>query len=114
MFVASGPVEFDPGLFTLIIQFEVDADAGESFVRDLTEAVGKSVVKRPGFRASTFQISSDGTRVINYAQWDSAEIYDESMAGADTSAVQEVIVRWGARVVHSDSYRIAATFSSAR
>jgi hypothetical protein len=109
-----GPVQFDPALFTLIIQFEVDAESGESFVRALTAAVEKSIVTLPGFRASTFQLSGDGSRVINYAQWQSAEVYDESMSDADSSAVQEVIQSFGARVVHSDSYSIVATYAANR
>ena len=78
------------------------------------EAVGKSIVKLTGFRNSVFQLSSDHTRVINYAQWESKEIYDRSMSGLDPSEnpVIPVIVRHGARVVHSDSYSIAATFST--
>ena len=28
---------------------------------------------RPGFRSANIHISTDGTRVVNYAQWDSDE-----------------------------------------
>lgn len=107
-------VEIDPALFTLIIQFEVDANAGVAFAHELTEAVAKTIVTYPGFRTSVFSLSSDHTRVINYAQWESKEIYERSMSGTDpkNSPVVQVITRHGARVVHTDSYQVVATFST--
>jgi hypothetical protein len=71
-------------------------------------------VKFPGFRTAVFQVSSDRTRVINYAQWESNEIYHRSMSSIDPNdnPVVEVITRRGARVIHSDSYAVAATFST--
>lgn len=107
-------VKIDPSLFTLIIQFEVDAGSGAAFARELTEAVGKSIVKLAGFRTSVFQLSSDHTRVINYAQWESKEIYERSMADLEPkdNPVIPVMIRHGARVVHSEPYSIVATFST--
>ena len=29
----------------------------------------------PGFRSANIHLSTDGTRVVNYAQWDSAEAF---------------------------------------
>jgi len=58
-------------------------------------------VNLTGFRTSVFQLSSDHTRVINYAQWASKEIYERSMADLEPkdNPVIPVITRHGARDV---------------
>lgn len=109
------PVTVYPDLFTIIIQFDVDAETGEAFIADLTEAVGKTIVHLPGFRGAVFQLSRDGTRVVNYAQWDSAEVYYASMATIEASQdlVSQTIAQHRARVAHAETYRVDATFAAA-
>jgi heme-degrading monooxygenase HmoA len=37
----------------------------------------------PGFRSANIHISTDGTRVVNYAQWDSAEAFAAMQANPE-------------------------------
>jgi quinol monooxygenase YgiN len=39
---------------------------------------------QPGFRSANIHLSTDGTRVVNYAQWDSAEAYLAMLADPTT------------------------------
>ena len=40
--------------------------------------------RRPGVRSANIHLSTDRTRVVNYAQWDSAEAY-QAMLGDETA-----------------------------
>lgn len=106
-------VQIDPDLFTVIVEFDVAAADGESFLDELTAAAEASIVPNPGFRSSVFQISSDHTRVVNYAQWDSEDAYRRSMTSSNPGVgrVRDVVARHGARMVATDFYSIAATFT---
>ena len=60
---------------TLINVFTVEPHQSArlaALLRDVTEQVMRH---RPGFRSANIHVSTDGTRVVNYAQWDSAEDY---------------------------------------
>lgn len=65
---------------TLINVFTVEpANAGElaDLLEDATEAVMQHV---PGFISANIHLSTDGTRVVNYAQWESSEAYQAMLA----------------------------------
>jgi antibiotic biosynthesis monooxygenase (ABM) superfamily enzyme len=65
---------------TLINVFVVEPErAAElaAFLHDATETVMKH---RPGFRSANIHVSTDGTRVVNYAQWDSPQAYQAMLA----------------------------------
>lgn len=70
----------DPNLFTVIIQFEVPTENQKRFAEDLTDTVGRTIATLPGMRSATFFASDDGTTVINLAQWESKEIYEQGQA----------------------------------
>lgn len=99
----------DPDLDTVIVHFDVPPDQQASFVQELVAAVEVSVATLPGFRSATFLVSDDGTRVMNVAQWDSAELYERAMAHdiASDSRVPEVVEGHGAHEAHLDRYRVA-------
>ena len=39
---------------------------------------------QPGFRSANIHLSTDRTRVVNYAQWDSAEAYQAMLTNPAT------------------------------
>jgi heme-degrading monooxygenase HmoA len=60
---------------TLINVFTVEpgkASELAAMLNDATDAVMRHV---PGFVSANIHVSTDGTRVVNYAQWESAEAY---------------------------------------
>ena len=44
---------------------------------------------RPGFSSANIHVSTDGTRVVNYAQWDSAEAYAAMLADSEARVHME-------------------------
>ena len=65
---------------TLINVFTVDPDKAEQLAALLASATENVMRHRPGFRSANIHLSTDRTRVVNYAQWDSAEAYQTMLS----------------------------------
>ena len=68
---------------TLVNVFTLDPARQIELVDALDEATGAIFVTVPGFISANLHTSLDGTRVINYAQWASAQQYQEALQRAD-------------------------------
>lgn len=73
-------IEMNSDYATLINVFTVDPDRAADLAALLDTATEQVMRHRPGFRSANIHISTDGTRVVNYAQWDSAEAYRAMLA----------------------------------
>ena len=60
---------------TLINVFTVEPDRTRALAELLTIATDEVVQHLPGFVSANIHLSTDRTRVVNYAQWDSAEAF---------------------------------------
>ena len=68
-------IEQNSGYATLINVFTVEPDRAAELAALLSTATEDVMRRRPGFRSANIHVSTDGARVVNYAQWDSAEDY---------------------------------------
>jgi quinol monooxygenase YgiN len=102
------------GPYTLIIEFEVEPQHQLPLIESIADEVERSFRNRPGFVAAGFHASADGRRVVNYAQWQSAEAYRAFIdsGGPRNPAIVEAIQRLGARLVHSDHYGVRRVIES--
>lgn len=64
----------------LINVFTVDPKRQTELVDALDRASQEIFTSMPGFLSANLHISLDGTRVVNYAQWASAQQYQDAMA----------------------------------
>jgi quinol monooxygenase YgiN len=62
-------------LATLINVFTVQPDRQRQLVELLVDATDEVMRHLPGFVAANIHASADGTRVVNYAQWESADAF---------------------------------------
>jgi len=62
-------------LTTLINVFTVAPERASELAELLRVATEETMRFVPGFISANIHVSTDGTRVINYAQWQSAEAY---------------------------------------
>lgn len=62
-------------LATLINVFTVAPERASELAELLRVATEEKMQFVPGFISANIHISTDGTRVVNYAQWQSAEAY---------------------------------------
>lgn len=65
---------------TLINVFTVQPDTAMPLA-DLLRAATEDVMRHlNGFRTANIHISTDGTRVVNYAQWETEQAYKDMLA----------------------------------
>ena len=69
---------------TLINVFTVEPDRAAELAALLDTATEEVMRHRPGFLSANIHVSTDGTRVVNYAQWDSAEAYRAMLSDPTT------------------------------
>jgi quinol monooxygenase YgiN len=69
---------------TLINVFTVEPDRAAELAALLDTATQEVMRHRPGFRSANIHVSTDGTRVVNYAQWDSAEAFRAMLSDPTT------------------------------
>ena len=60
---------------TLINVFIVEPDRATELAALLSTSTDEVMRHMPGFRSANIHLSADRTRVVNYAQWDSAEAF---------------------------------------
>jgi quinol monooxygenase YgiN len=77
-------IEKNSGYATLINVFTVEPDRAAELAALLDTATEEVMRQRPGFRTANIHVSTDGTRVVNYAQWDSADAYRAMLADPTT------------------------------
>ena len=70
---------------TLINVFTVAPERQQDLVSALEEATERSIRHRPGFVSVNIHASLDGTRVVNYAQWESREHLEAMLADPDSN-----------------------------
>jgi heme-degrading monooxygenase HmoA len=68
---------------TLINVFTVAPERAAELVGVLRRATEEKMQFVPGFVSANIHVSADGTRVVNYAQWESAEAYQAMFSDPD-------------------------------
>ena len=71
-------IQKDNNIATLINVFTVDPSSQQRLVNMLIETTKQVMKKQEGFISANIQ-SLDGTRVVNYAQWDSKEAFEKRL-----------------------------------
>lgn len=65
---------------TLVNVFTVQADHQRVLADLLITATEEVMQHLPGFVAANIHLSTDGVRVVNYAQWETAEAFQSMLA----------------------------------
>jgi quinol monooxygenase YgiN len=65
---------------TLVNVFTVEPDRAKELAKLLTRATEEVMRHRPGFVSANIHLSTDGTRVVNYAQWESADAFQAMLS----------------------------------
>jgi quinol monooxygenase YgiN len=69
---------------TLINVFTVEPARALELTALLHAATDEVMRHQPGFRSANIHLSTDRTRVVNYAQWDTVESYQAMLANPAT------------------------------
>jgi len=63
-------------LLTLVNVFQTTPENQQKLLDVLTIATEEAMSRQPGFVSANLHRSRDGLRVVNYAQWESAEAFE--------------------------------------
>uniref|UniRef100_UPI0034E01AFE antibiotic biosynthesis monooxygenase n=1 Tax=Streptomyces flavofungini TaxID=68200 RepID=UPI0034E01AFE len=109
----------EPGaIVTVRVDFDApDPGRARAWVDGVIDALDSDPVARPGLLAAHFHVSTDGSKVINYAEWESERAHEDALAaageGIGSPTPQWREVRDFPGVVHDDAvarYRFAYGF----
>jgi quinol monooxygenase YgiN len=67
-------------IFTLIITLEVLPENCDALVDAVSRNARDFMRHQPGFVSTNLHRNADSTRVVNYAQWRSRELYEQARA----------------------------------
>jgi heme-degrading monooxygenase HmoA len=67
-------------LMTLINTFEVEPGNADALIEALARATRDGIGQRKGFISASLHKSEDGSRVVNYAQWESKADFQAMLA----------------------------------
>ena len=73
-------IRTDSDCATLINVFTVEPENAAELATLLASATEDVMQHQPGFRSANIHLSTDHTRVVNYAQWDTAEAYQAMLS----------------------------------
>ncbi|CAM01153.1 antibiotic biosynthesis monooxygenase [Saccharopolyspora erythraea NRRL 2338] len=76
-------INADAEFVTLINVFTVEPDRQRELVDVLARATEEVMRHQPGFVSANLHVGLDGTRVANYAQWESAEHFQRMLANPE-------------------------------
>lgn len=81
---AGGPDAREPGCVVIVdVEFDgADKARQRDWVDGVFEALGTDPAPAPGGISAHFHVSTDGTRVLNYAEWVSAQAHIDALAAA--------------------------------
>ena len=82
---------------TLVNVFTVDPKDQQRLVERWQQATEEVIRHLPGFISANVHRSLDGTKVINYAQWESQEAFDAMRHNPEAARTSESSVRSGPR-----------------
>ena len=77
-------IEQNNGYATLINVFTVEPDRATELAALLRTTTENVMRHQPGFQSANIHVSTDSTRVVNYAQWDSEEAFNAMLANPTT------------------------------
>lgn len=86
---------------TLINVFTVEPQHAAELAELLSTTTEEVMRHLPGFRSANIHLSTDRTRVVNYAQWDSAEAFQAMQANP---AAHEHMAKAAALATHFDPH----------
>jgi quinol monooxygenase YgiN len=83
--MSESTIRADAPVVTLINVFTVDAENQQRLVELWQRATDDVMRHLPGFVSANVHRSLDGTKVVNYAQWESQEAFNQMLQNPDAS-----------------------------
>lgn len=108
--MSESTISTDQQLATLINVFSVAPESQQQLVDLLVAATDEVMRHQPGFISANIHASLDGTRVVNYAQWRTAEDFQAMLA--DPTAQQHMGAALALSTAEPNLYTVASVHHS--
>ena len=76
-------IEKNNGLYTIILNFDTKPESQQEQLDALIKFFESVVSRQPGLVSTNFHKSLDGTKILNYAQWESKEDWKNAIHDKD-------------------------------
>lgn len=97
--------------FTLVILFKTVPEHQQKLIDTVVEETREWIREMPGFVSANLHKSADGTRVVNYGQWESAEAWEEFNNDPRTDRLRERIDDVeGVELIEANNYNVDGVF----
>jgi hypothetical protein len=90
----------DNNVITVIVHFIVEPSRQQDLVDSIVNYLETYVKQRPGFISASLHKSVDGTRVVNYAQWQSQEDFQAFIKWSQAESLEPDIFN----IFHPDGH----------
>jgi quinol monooxygenase YgiN len=106
----SMPVVISKDIYVVFVEWEVDPKHQRIFIDSVADLVEQSFRSYKGFVSASFHRSEDGTRVVNYAQWQSKQDWQKAFTAPGreqvTAAIFAVIKQCDAKPVITEGFHV--------
>ena len=93
-------------LFTEIVVFTVEPEQQQALIDAIVGEVDRWVKHSPGFISASYHKSLDGTKVVNYAQWQSQGDWQAFTQNPQGKVLGEKIKQVGIKASEASSYQV--------
>lgn len=101
-------IEKNSGLYTIILHFDVKPESQREQLDLLIEFFESVVSKQPGLVSTNFHKSIDGTRILNYTQWERKEDWNNAIHNKEVLSHPKNPIKHAK--VHVQDYEVSYTF----
>jgi heme-degrading monooxygenase HmoA len=97
--------------FTLVILFKTVPEHQQKLIDTIAAETREWIRELPGFVSANLHKSADGTRVVNYGQWESADAWEEFTNDPRYDRLRERIDDVeGVELIEADDYIVDGVF----
>ena len=96
------------GDLIVIVTFDVEEGKQQQVVDIIAPRIVEWVAKKPGYISSVFQRSLDGTRVINYSRWASADAFAGFATDPRSAELVEIARSLGSNGLETRFFQVSA------
>ncbi|QMU53464.1 MAG: antibiotic biosynthesis monooxygenase [Nitrosopumilus sp.] len=101
-------IEKNNGLYTIILRFDTKPESQQEHLDVLIDFFESVVSMPPGLVSTNFHKSLDGTRILNYTQWESKEDWNNAIHNKEVLSHPKNPIKHAKIQVHD--YGVSYTF----
>ena len=102
-------IEKNNGLYTIILHFDTKPESQQEQLDNLIEFFESIVSMQPGLVSTNFHKSLDGTRILNYTQWESKEDWKNAIHNKEVLSHPKNPIKYAK--IQINDYEVSYTYN---